>query len=616
MDKANRTTYRKRPTRARERQESRKRRHGEELRHAVRLTPDEDETRETPYQPTRSTETRRRRPQVSLDGMRNGLRNGLNHIDWERVFDDARRGIADGWWYIRRNPMVWRGALGLITLVVVVYLLSVILSGNIPRGVTVTGIGDVGNLSIAAATDRLLDAWENDIQLELIIDAENSLLIRPRDLGIRLDAEATAQAAKDTGLSALPFGKTVEPITTIDFITAQTYLLNIADQVNTRPSNARYELVNGQVVGIPGLIGRRLDTTSTLDYLTQNLVTAVERGRFELLMTPLYADFNDPVPHLAAAQALADTTFELRGYDPITNQFFTWPIQPQTLISWVSAGAGALILDSDSFEPYLGRLNDTLNTQDVEGRYLQREETEQKISDAITSGATYVDLRVRHSSFTYSVVGGDTAFRIGRKTGMPFYLIERANSGRDLNILSIGDVLNIPSPDEVMPYDPVPNKRIVVDLNAQYLMAFEDGQVVFEWIVSSGVRDAQTSPGVFQIISHAEKAYGSSNMLCNAAGLACGRWEMNWFMGIYQVMPGLENGFHGSVLLPNGGLLGDGAVGRPVTFGCVMSTDDQARMLYEWADLGTVVEIISNEFPPVSDLGRYMQQRLAAGSSA
>jgi len=75
-------------------------------------------------------------------------------------------------------------------------------------------------------------------------------------------------------------------------------------------------------------------------------------------------------------------------------------------------------------------------------------------------------------------------------------------------------------------------------------------------------------------------------------------------MGIYEVVPGLVNGFHGAVLLPNGTYLGGNNVGVPYTLGCVMSRDDQARQLYEWADHGTIVEIISRDYPPQSELAR------------
>jgi lipoprotein-anchoring transpeptidase ErfK/SrfK len=173
-----------------------------------------------------------------------------------------------------------------------------------------------------------------------------------------------------------------------------------------------------------------------------------------------------------------------------------------------------------------------------------------------------------------------------------------------MDSLSIGDQISIPSRDVTMLEDPITNKRIVVDIRTQYLVAFENGQVVFQWPVSTGVRNAETFPGVFQILSHKELAYGSSNILCNRASVQCGQWEMRWFMGIYEIQEGLVNGFHGSVLLPNGGYLGDGAIGEPVTFGCVMSGEEEAQRLYEWAEVGTVVEILSDRYAPKSDLGR------------
>ena len=62
-------------------------------------------------------------------------------------------------------------------------------------------------------------------------------------------------------------------------------------------------------------------------------------------------------------------------------------------------------------------------------------------------------------------------------------------------------------------------------------------------------------------------------------------------MGIYEVVPGLVNGFHGAVELPDGRYLGGGQVGRPFTYGCIMSLDSNAIDLYNWAEEGVVVEI-------------------------
>jgi len=213
-------------------------------------------------------------------------------------------------------------------------------------------------------------------------------------------------------------------------------------------------------------------------------------------------------------------------------------------------------------------------------------------------------LRIRYQSTTYVVVPQDTSFKISRKTGIPRFLIVDANGDSELDQLSIDDEINIPSRDETMPEMPIPYKRIVIDLETQYLIAFENSQVIFEWPISSGVASAYTSPGVYQILSHDELAYGSSGSLCDNVTLQCGQWEMSWFMGIYEVQPGFVNGFHGKVLLPNGNYLGNGMIGTPATFGCVMSGEDEAILLYDWAEVGTVVEILSNEYAPMSDLGR------------
>ena len=112
-------------------------------------------------------------------------------------------------------------------------------------------------------------------------------------------------------------------------------------------------------------------------------------------------------------------------------------------------------------------------------------------------------------------------------------------------------------------------------------------------------------------MDHNDTAFGSTFELCGQSG--CGQWEMYWFMGIYEVVPGLMNGFHGAVLLPNGAYLGGGTVGYPYTYGCIMSENSNAEKLYHWAEDGTVVEIISSGFPPQSQLAR---EWLAQGGSA
>ena len=521
---------------------------------------------------------------------------------WREVLRQVRLALADSWWYLRNNPRIGAGAVLLITVAIVVYFLSYLVSGRIFPNVSAFDV-DLGGVSVEEAAERLRVAWETETEIVLIVDNDTRFAVKPIDLGIVLDAEATAKRAQSIGLGALPFGATVEPVVSLDYLTAQNYLLDIADDINMRAVNGTYEWQDGQIVGVDGQVGRTLETSLTLEYMSQNTSEVVSDGQVEILIRPIQPEVSDPEPYLEEVRAITSQPLELRGYDPFTNQYVIWTVNQETVASWLMAGPASLTVREDMFLPYITLLDESLNPEVANQRYLAPDDTMEKIGAAFAANQTSVDLRIFYRPTTYTVVAGDTASRIARKTGLPLFMIEEANTGIDLNLIYPGDTLSVPSPDNVLPEDPIPNKRIIVNLDTQYLMAFENGQLVFEWYISSGVNDAPTSPGVYQILSHDPVAYGSSNTLCDSAGLVCGQWEMSWFMGIYQVSPGLVNGFHGNVILPNGNLLGDGFVGDPYTFGCVMSNDVEAQQLYDWAELGTMVEIISSEYPPRSDLG-------------
>ncbi|MCA9912897.1 MAG: L,D-transpeptidase, partial [Anaerolineae bacterium] len=241
--------------------------------------------------------------------------------------------------------------------------------------------------------------------------------------------------------------------------------------------------------------------------------------------------------------------------------------------------------------------------QSDEPRYVDDDEVLDALQNALRNGDSNAVVRIRYLPTTYSVESGVYGFGISRRTGLPFGQIDNVNPGVDWNVLSIGQEINLPSRDIVMPLPPVEHKRIVVDLDRLYLVGFENGEVAFHWPVSSGRSDAPTYPGIYQILSKDGTAYGSGFSLCGEGG-ACAQWEMDYFMSIYEVGPGLMNGFHGAVRLPNGAFLDGGSQQVRSTFGCVMSDNSQAEQLYEWAEEGIVVEIVSQEFPPESDLGR------------
>jgi lipoprotein-anchoring transpeptidase ErfK/SrfK len=112
------------------------------------------------------------------------------------------------------------------------------------------------------------------------------------------------------------------------------------------------------------------------------------------------------------------------------------------------------------------------------------------------------------------------------------------------------------------------------------MWVYERGVVRWEWVISTGVWDSPTMPGVFQILSHHVSAYA-------------GNWDLDmpYFMGIYETVPGFTNGIHGMVTRRGASLLWENALGRPVTYGCILLSNAHVKTLYEWAPEGVVVEV-------------------------
>jgi len=537
----------------------------------------------------------------------------IGELDWYDIRHMIGLGIKDAIWYLRKHPVIIQGIVATMIVAVLIHYASFALSGRIFPYVKTIGV-DIGGLTTQEAEDKLRAVWDAGYSIDLWAGDKKVGSATAQQMGFELDIPATIAQAQSVSFGAIPFGRDIHPVVTIEEITSTDFLLDFADEVYQSPVNARYEWQDGVLTGVAGGAGRELNYTRTTDKLNARLTDVVMNKRFDLEMSVLLPINDDPNPYLDDVMRIVSQPLELRGYDPYTNQFFTWAVDRDTFTGWLMAGDDALILRQDTFSQFVNQINTTLNPSDSNLRYIEPTEATEKVNLAIAEGQTSIDLRVRYRPTVYEVQRGDTGFRIARKTGIPFFQIKDANSGRNLDVLSVGDILNLPSRDIALPHDPIPHKRIVVDLNEQELIAFENGEIVFQWEISSGVEDAPTSPGIYQILSHNDVAYGSSVTLCDVSGVSCGVWEMSWFMGIYEVTPGIVNGFHGKVILPNGNLLGDGFVGFPYTFGCVMSNDSDAKTLYDWADLGVIVEIISNEFEPTSDLGQLAKQIMAGNA--
>ena len=121
-------------------------------------------------------------------------------------------------------------------------------------------------------------------------------------------------------------------------------------------------------------------------------------------------------------------------------------------------------------------------------------------------------------------------------------------------------------------------KLIVVSISQQHVYAYQGGVLVYSFVASTGSGNS-TRTGTFSILDKIPKAYGSTWNF----------WMPDW-MGIYY-SGDLEDGFHSLPLLNNGQRLWGNSLGTPVTYGCIVLGIQDSETLYDWAEIGTTVQI-------------------------
>jgi lipoprotein-anchoring transpeptidase ErfK/SrfK len=134
-----------------------------------------------------------------------------------------------------------------------------------------------------------------------------------------------------------------------------------------------------------------------------------------------------------------------------------------------------------------------------------------------------------------------------------------------------------PVPTPTPTPDPNP-QRIVVDISEQQMYVYEGDNLLWKWVVSTGEPGRDTAVGQFKIQSKIEKAYASIWNL-----------DMPYWLGIYWSGP-IEDGIHAlPIQRATGVKLWEGLLGKRVSYGCIILSDENARTLYDWAKMGTPV---------------------------
>ena len=123
------------------------------------------------------------------------------------------------------------------------------------------------------------------------------------------------------------------------------------------------------------------------------------------------------------------------------------------------------------------------------------------------------------------------------------------------------------------------NERIVVDLDTQTLKAYENSKVVFALDCVTGDKNHQTEPGTFHVFrkdrNHVSHTYNV---------------PMHYAMFFRHDGKALHP-YHGLVPLAMVRALKETVTDYLGSHGCVRLTENDARELFDWTPVGTVVTV-------------------------
>lgn len=181
---------------------------------------------------------------------------------------------------------------------------------------------------------------------------------------------------------------------------------------------------------------------------------------------------------------------------------------------------------------------------------------------------------------------GETLYRVALRYGVTVSDLQQLNNLPNANLIYVGQRLLISQNGAALgaqppapPPAPVAAKRIVVDKSEQRAYVYENGNLLWTFVVSTGMPGSETWNGTFNIRSKIPEAYAYNWAL-----------RMPYWLGFYHTGY-LENGFHALPIMSSGAILWEGYLGTPVSYGCVILSYPDATTLYNWAEIGTEVVV-------------------------
>ncbi len=454
---------------------------------------------------------------------------------------------------------------------------------------------DLGGLTPDEASERLTQALSYyDAGLLTLSDGERTWAVPWSEAGLRLDVDSTIQAAFAVGranqglenlwniLNMREGRYEVAPAFAIDPDKVRGVLEKLAPEVSVPPTDATLRLEGDQLIGVPGQPGQALDLEATLNNIIATVTHLGPDNQFALTFQIVPPRLADTKAAQAQAEEMLNRQVQISTYDWLTDETFIWTLDRETMVTWLrveqteDGSIPSIRVAEEAIQATLEGLAADLG----EGRGLRLEGAMERVLNVFEAGGGTVELGLTHPPRTYVVQPGDDLTIIAARFGMPPGLIAEVNPDIDLDWLYAGQELTIPSEDVLKPYPPVPGKRIVISIAEQRLRVYENGALLYDWPVSTGIASSPTYTGEFQVLDKNENGYAS-------------QWDlwMPHFIAVYRAGGDTYNGIHGLPTLSNGRRLWEGALGSPASYGCIILGLQEAETLYNWAEIGVPVAI-------------------------
>jgi hypothetical protein len=455
-------------------------------------------------------------------------------------------------------------------------------------------VGDVSlqGLAVHEAVAKINQHFNQGSSIIVVdtMDPNRAWVLPPLEFGLSVDAQASAEQAyavgREDGVVAgveqmLAEGWQALPQVSFYPEIARAALEAWSARVYVPPVEATLALQGGEVLQRSGQAGKVLDVEASLGLLQADPAgILLDYQIVPLVMVPVEPDIWDVSEPAAIAESMIGSGLTLKAYDPVLDEWFTWEPGREKIASWLKVERGRSAYSVELVDERLRAYVEELNRSLGEERYFDFEEALGMAMRGL-QGEPVEPLRVHYQPMTYTVQRPQTLTSLGAQIGMPYWKIIDANPQLAGRNPYVGETITLPAKDAMLTLPVIMNKRILISIAEQHLWVYQDGELIKDHVISSGMADSPTMPGIFQVQSHFENAYASN-------------WDlwMPHFLGIYEAVPGFENGIHGLPILSNGVRLWGSILGQPASYGCIILDLEAAEALYTWAEEGVVVEIV------------------------